>query len=659
MSFVPKLFKPKLCSLEIEAQGTDGLVRKFEVKYNVGLFGRVKILNEKELPPQIVGKYKQTLLAAFLSCFDYKIADSEIGWRLVDEAGKIYQYEFLIKLPDGTEGIPYKKSLMSSTRNFLDMRNMLLSKNLNGAKISLRLNEVVLDLRNSSVREITQTYRSFSTYNLDGSQSCAYISDSPVKKEHYQRDEQNYDLQQQWLYRNYLRLQQQLLWRQYAQFQISAIPARNMRHQNKNLALAEETVFARQSVSIAGIQKNDKALDSCFVPQDESMAFPLHLLPLSDFMQPDGIRASSLSLRLPSSTISAAMAKESRSISSEGKKQAQKSHHSADGSKEERDSCDRRETGGNEHFDRQSREDSDDENSGRGRKKPQENMRKPAPLSSLKNFRAAIFDLDGVVVNSEGAHLQSFNELLAPLGVKISRKEWNERYTGIGSRAIFRDVCARNNLRGSVEEWVAKRSEVYHDVVVRNGLKETQGFSSFFKLLEKNGIKCAIASGGHKPHILESMMAINMPRVEFVGLEDVKNAKPSPETFLLAAQKLKVKPSECIVFEDSLAGMRAAAAAGMPCVALSTTLPRAKIVGKAALIVNNFASPVLKKSVAKLLAKSGAKKKAKAQADWLFPEKRKKTGRNARRKRTAKSRAQGRKAKSRKIGGKAARSMRK
>jgi beta-phosphoglucomutase-like phosphatase (HAD superfamily) len=94
-------------------------------------------------------------------------------------------------------------------------------------------------------------------------------------------------------------------------------------------------------------------------------------------------------------------------------------------------------------------------------------------------------------------------------------------------------------------------------------------------------------------------------KVPFVAIEQVKQGKPAPEIFLKTAKRLRVKPSECVVFEDALSGMQAAAAAGMPCVALATTLPGGKLRGKAALVVRNFRDRKLKRLLALLLAKRG------------------------------------------------------
>jgi len=251
---------------------------------------------------------------------------------------------------------------------------------------------------------------------------------------------------------------------------------------------------------------------------------------------------------------------------------------------------------------------------------------KPVPLSSLKRLRAVIFDLDGVIVDSEKSHLQSFNRVLAPLGAKISSSIWKRNYTGVGSVAILRDVFAKNGIKEDIRATLSKRAEIYQDHIEQKGLQATKGFRNFFATLQANGIATAIASGGHKPHILASMMAIGMPNIPFVGLEDVKNRKPSPDAFLLAAEKLGVPPSECIVFEDSLAGIKAAAAAGMPCVALTTTMPRAALVGKAALIINDFKSPQLRRKLARFIRaekKKGEGKAASGRAGKAAPRRKK------------------------------------
>ena len=238
---------------------------------------------------------------------------------------------------------------------------------------------------------------------------------------------------------------------------------------------------------------------------------------------------------------------------------------------------------------------------------------KPIPFSSLTNFKAVIFDLDGVIVDSEMVHPRTFERALSKYGIKIENAHWKRAYTGIGSYAIFDDIVKKYGINEDARELVKKRNAIYLDEIQRNKLPVIAGFAEVHRLLLENGVKEAVASGGHINHVEESMRSAGIGKLPFIAIEHVKRGKPAPEIFLKAAKRLRVKPSECIVFEDSLSGVEAAARAGMPCVALSTTMPKAELRTRAALIVNNFRSKKLKKLLAVLLEKrgSGTKKRGK------------------------------------------------
>lgn len=238
---------------------------------------------------------------------------------------------------------------------------------------------------------------------------------------------------------------------------------------------------------------------------------------------------------------------------------------------------------------------------------------KPVPLSALSSFKAVIFDLDGVIVDSEMVHPRTFERALAKYGVKINNAHWKRAYTGIGSPAIFKDLIRRYGIKEDARTLVKRRNAIYLAEIRKNKLPIIKGFAEVHHLLVENGIKEAVASGGHANHVEESLRSAGLKGVPFVAIEHVKNGKPSPEIFLRAAKKIRVKPSECIVFEDSLSGVEAAAAAGMPCVALTTTMRARELTGRAALVVRNFRSRKLKKLLAVLLEwrEKGAQAKAK------------------------------------------------
>ena len=230
----------------------------------------------------------------------------------------------------------------------------------------------------------------------------------------------------------------------------------------------------------------------------------------------------------------------------------------------------------------------------------------PVPFSALTSFKAVIFDLDGVIVDSEMVHPRTFELALARYGIKIDNAHWKRAYTGIGSYAIFDDLVKKYKIHEDARELVKKRNAIYLAEIRRNRLPVIEGFKEFRHELVQHGVKEAVASGGHTNHVEESLRSVGMGNTMFVSIEMVKKGKPSPEIFLRAAKRIRVKPSECIVFEDSLSGVEAAARAGMPCVALSTTMSARQLRGRATLIVKNYKSKKLKRLLDLLLARKNA-----------------------------------------------------
>jgi len=542
----------KIYSLRIEAKDADGTQRSFDVRYKVNIFGRAKLLNENELPSELVGKYQNTLLAAFISNADYDIVKTNDGWRLKDREGKIYQYEFTIELPDGTKGIPFKESMFSDLLRFIDMRNTGLSRLLNGAIIRIAVNEVSVDIPNSSFEEITTVFRQFKLRNIDGSNSCAYTNSSsmPMPNATYSITEHN-GQQQRWLNLRYLYSQR------------GFISVFDRFYSRTDSRLSDQFFISRERARGGGLPKES-------IPAASQQLYST--MPLDEeLLEKDfGGKGSPQCLmdNLP------ALKNSEAAYKAEGVFLGVEKRETIHGERE----------GSNLSYASRS------ENSA-------------VPLSSLTSFKAVIFDLDGIVVDSEKAHLQTFNQTLAPLGIKIAERYWKRSYTGTGSRSIMEDVFTRNGMKESVSEWVAKRVEIYQKFVEKHGLPEISGFKNFNSYLVSQGVATAVASGGHNSHIQASLQSLGLPKMLFVGQENVSRPKPAPDLFLLAAKRLKAKPSECIVFEDSHVGIEAARRAGMPCIALSTTLPKKEIRGKAALIVSNFRSPALKKLLARLIRK--------------------------------------------------------
>lgn len=201
-------------------------------------------------------------------------------------------------------------------------------------------------------------------------------------------------------------------------------------------------------------------------------------------------------------------------------------------------------------------------------------------ITSKINFdtiKAVLFDFDGVVAQTEPIHLQTFRELLKPLGVKISEERWYREFTGIGSTAIMAKLFQDFKIKKDVKIWVKKRKLLYQKYVKNGTIRATPGIRKFLLELRRKNIKIAIVSGGHSTNInrvLEKLKLMEFfDSYNIISLEDVKNRKPHPEGFLLAAKRLLVRPKECLAIEDSISGIIAANRAKMKVVCVRSPAP--------------------------------------------------------------------------------------
>lgn len=206
------------------------------------------------------------------------------------------------------------------------------------------------------------------------------------------------------------------------------------------------------------------------------------------------------------------------------------------------------------------------------------------PVSAAKNaagaiipmknsIRAIIFDLDGVLANSEPIHFAAFSEIVAPYGVKIDRQYYYANYIGRGAKHIFEDLFEKNSVGAPVEPLMKLQVSLVEGQIRAGMMQPIRGAPKLVQLAKNSRIKVAIASGSPRKLVEAELGAIGLAGLPAVTFNDVKHKKPHPESFLKAAKKLGVPPRECLVVEDSSAGVLAAKRAGMPCLLLSNNAP--------------------------------------------------------------------------------------
>lgn len=205
----------------------------------------------------------------------------------------------------------------------------------------------------------------------------------------------------------------------------------------------------------------------------------------------------------------------------------------------------------------------------------------------MNEFDAIIFDMDGVIVDSEPRHELAFREIFREMGYGENHGIDFPAYYGRSDHALWVDFIATHNPRQSLEElteWKQQRflEIIAHDQPIFEGLPElVQRLSLNYKL--------ALASGSFHP-VIDTILAMKNLRTYFpvvVSVQDVPRGKPAPDVFLRAAELLKVEPEKCCVIEDSAAGVEAALAGGMTVIAITNSLPREKL-GRAHHIVESY-----------------------------------------------------------------------
>jgi HAD superfamily hydrolase (TIGR01509 family) len=185
---------------------------------------------------------------------------------------------------------------------------------------------------------------------------------------------------------------------------------------------------------------------------------------------------------------------------------------------------------------------------------------------SEQGLVAAVFDLDGLMVDSAPLAEWAWNQVLARFGKKVDPETFREI---LGLRVVesARIVCERLGLPVGPEEALAERERAFLEAVPTR-LPTRPGLYALVDELDQRGLVLGLATSGHRRYVELALKTIGLEdrfRAVVTG-DDVKRGKPAPDIFVLAAGRLGVSPANCLALEDSVLGAQSAQAAGMTCV---------------------------------------------------------------------------------------------
>ena len=204
--------------------------------------------------------------------------------------------------------------------------------------------------------------------------------------------------------------------------------------------------------------------------------------------------------------------------------------------------------------------------------------------------RGFIFDMDGVLVDSEPLSDLFTIDLIKKLGKDPSSIDL-ERLRGFSAKPFYSLLIKELKLDISLEDLMAEAQPAYMSFFksVREFVP-VPGVVDFIKRLKNLGIKLAVGSSAHRERFNLFLDRLNLGEFFPVRIsgDDIKNPKPAPDVFLLAAERIHVSHSQCIVIEDSVPGITAAKAASMKCIGFAGLPYNKQDLSSADIIIKDF-----------------------------------------------------------------------
>ena len=182
-------------------------------------------------------------------------------------------------------------------------------------------------------------------------------------------------------------------------------------------------------------------------------------------------------------------------------------------------------------------------------------------------IKAVIFDMDGVIADTEPLHEKARNALLAEL--KLDVEKISPTAIGRSKRAFWGEVVGRYSLPYTADELTVREFGVLMDIAKKSGLRPSDGLPDLLSFLKERNIKAAVASSSDRTYVEYILGLIGLGEYFCAAAcgDGVATAKPAPDVYLRALALCGARAEETLAVEDSDTGARAAAAALIPCVA--------------------------------------------------------------------------------------------
>lgn len=208
-------------------------------------------------------------------------------------------------------------------------------------------------------------------------------------------------------------------------------------------------------------------------------------------------------------------------------------------------------------------------------------------MINFMELQAVIWDMDGVILDSEPVHYQAKCKAFEKFGITLNEERIHNSY-GMTDRQVIQFITDEHLAEDKLDK-VCREKEIIFKQLISNRAEFLPGVQNWMDLFKQNGILQALASSS-----VEEIIQLVLAKLDAGSYFDIiiggdtQPSKPNPSIFLKAAEKLSVIPLNCLVIEDAVTGVQAAKAAGMKCIAVTTNVPAEKL-ADADLVVDNLA----------------------------------------------------------------------
>ena len=186
------------------------------------------------------------------------------------------------------------------------------------------------------------------------------------------------------------------------------------------------------------------------------------------------------------------------------------------------------------------------------------------------NLIAVLWDMDGTLVDTAELHFHAWVRICKEYGKEFTRADFTATFGKRNPEII--DYLFDGKIKGpDADKLGYQKEEYYRGESRKNGIELLPGVLNLLKSLNESGAKQAIGSSAPKGNLelILELTGIGKYMQAMVAMEDTQRGKPDPQVFLMGAEKLKIQPRRAVVVEDAIAGVQAAKAGGMKCVAVT------------------------------------------------------------------------------------------